>query len=275
MTRYLTTRALDELHRQLTARDEALIRSVAELRYVSAHQLARLHFDGTASKASARAARRALSRLTGLDVLTRMSRRVGGVRSGSAGFVYSLGLAGQAVAMERGWLSPQRRRRSPTPGSPFLMHTLQVSELHVQLREAARAGRFELLALSAEPACWRRHGGIGAQAGFILKPDSYARLGVGEFEDSYFIEVDMGSEGSGAIRRKLDDYLAYYRSGLEQAERGVFPKTVWTAPDERRAAAIQAVIARLPKDSRRLFDVVPFTALIDLLAPQEDNQHPT
>lgn len=272
MRRYLTTRALDELRHQLATRDEAVIRSVSELRYLSGHQLDRLHYGGE-GEASARAARRALARLTRLDMLTRLERRVGGVRAGSAGFVYSLGLAGQAVAMKRGWLSPRRRRRAPSPGTPFLAHTLQVAELHVRLREAERTGRVELLALSAEPACWRRYGGIGAHAGFTLKPDSYVRLGVGEFEDSYFIEVDMGTEGSGAIRRKTSDYLGYYRSGQEQTEHGVFPKVVWAVPDEARAGYLAGVIARLPKDSRRLFDVVPFTALIDRLSAPEGGQN--
>jgi hypothetical protein len=177
--------------------------------------------------------------------------------------------------MERGWLRSQRRRRPQAPGGLFLAHTLEVAELHVRLREAERAGRLELLALSAEPACWRRHGGIGAHGGSTLKPDSYLRVGVGDYEDSYFIEVDLGSEGGGAISRKLGDYLAYFDSGLEQAEHGVFPKTLWTAPDAGRTAAIEAVIARLPKDRRRLFDVVPFTAVIGRLAPEESSQNTT
>jgi hypothetical protein len=62
----------------------------------------------------------------------------------------------------------------------------------------SRSRTVELLELSAEPACWRKYGGIGAQP-TTLKPDSYARLGVGTYEDSYFIEIDMGTEGSRAL----------------------------------------------------------------------------
>jgi Replication-relaxation len=91
-----------------------------------------------------------------------------------------------------------------------------------------------------------------------LKPDSYVRLGIGDYEDSYFVEIDMGTEGSGAIERKLRDYLAYEASGVEQAKRGVFPKTLWTTPDAERAAVIEDCIGRLPRPAQELFAVARF-----------------
>jgi hypothetical protein len=73
MSRHLTPRRLRQLGAQLTTRDEAVIRSVTELRYLTGSQLTRLHFNGHAGEqASARAARRALLRLTRLDMLTRL-----------------------------------------------------------------------------------------------------------------------------------------------------------------------------------------------------------
>jgi hypothetical protein len=42
--------------------------------------------------------------------------------------------------------------------------------------------------------------------------------------DRYFIEVNRGSEGSAASERQLQRCLAYWRSGQEQAARGVLPK---------------------------------------------------
>jgi hypothetical protein len=147
----------------------------------------------------------------------------------------------------------------------FLRHTLQVSELHVQLTEGDRSRRFELLELVAEPSCHRTYDGLGGQRQ-TLKPDSYARLGVGAYEDSYFFEVDRGTEGSRAIARQLRLYLAYYASGQEQAERGVFPRVLWLAPDERRAEAITACVATLPRAERELFAVARFDRAMGVLA---------
>jgi hypothetical protein len=137
----------------------------------------------------------------------------------------------------------------------FLSHCLAVAELHTLLIEADRSGRLELLTLSGEPACWRSYGRASAQREATLKPDSYVRLGAGEFEDSYFIEVDRGTEGNRAVERQLKDYVAYQASGREQEKRGVFPKTLWLVPTPERAAVIEDCIARLPRSARELFAV--------------------
>ena len=88
-----------------------------------------------------------------------------------------------------------------------------------------------------------------------MKPDSYVRLGLGEYEDSYFVEVDRGTEGSATIGRKLKEYVAYEATRIEQSERGVFPRVLWLTLDEDRSAALAASIGRLPKGSRELFAV--------------------
>jgi hypothetical protein len=263
--RYLTLTALRELEGRLTKRDLAVLKRLSDLRFVSGSQLTRLHFaDSDDPAANARAARRALLRLVRLGALDRLPRPVGGVRSGSAGFVYHLGLGGQRLATEHGWQPERRRRRSSTPGTLFVRHALQVSELHTQLVEADRSRSVELLELSAEPSCWRSYGGIGVQR-LVLKPDSYARLGVGAYEDSYFIEVDMGTEGSRALQRQLSHYLAYYDSGQEQTERGVFPRTLWLAPNDQRAATIDDCVRHLPTADRALFQVASFSETLAVM----------
>jgi len=259
--RYVTAAVARELAEQLSERDLAITRRVLDLRFVSCSQLARLHF----AEADSRAARRTLQRLTRQDVLERLPRVVGGVRAGSAGYVYRLGLAGQRLALELDWLPDRRRRRARVPGNLFVNHALQVAELHTLLIEADRARQVELLELIAEPACWRSYGGVGAQRDATLKPDSFVRLGAGEFEDSYFIEVDMGTEGSRAVDRQLRAYVAYQGSGKEQAERGVFPKTLWLAPDSGRVSVLEGCVRRLPRSARELFQVAPFTAAIQSL----------
>jgi hypothetical protein len=264
--RYLTATRLHELEAKLTERDLSLLRFVTDLRFMSGAQLTRLCFAaGDDPLAEARAARRALLRLTRLDVLARLPRPVGGVRAGSAGFVYHLGLAGQRLSIERGLLPERRGRRSTSPGTLFVRHALQVAELHTRLTEADRSRRFELLELAAEPACWRSYGGIGGQR-LTLKPDSYVRLGVGAYEHSYFIEVDRGTEGTRALTTQMQHYVSYHHSGHEQAAHGVFPKVLWLAPSDQRASVMAACVRRLPKTGRELFGVASFDEALTVMA---------
>jgi Replication-relaxation len=269
MTRYLTAAVTRDLHAKLTDRDWDMLQRVAALRFVRGDQLTRLCFaeDGTEA-ARARAARRALLRLTRLDVLARLPRPVGGVRAGSAGFVYYLGLAGQALATARGWQPQRRRRRSLTPGTLFLRHTLAIAELHTWLTEADLSRRIELLELTAEPACWRRYGGNGRQR-LILKPDSYVRLGTSDYEDSYFLEVDRGTEGSRAVDGQLRQYAAYYASGQEQSERGVFPRVLWLTTSAERVRVIEDCVGRVPAVVGALFAVARFEEALAVMAGAE------
>jgi hypothetical protein len=261
--RYLTDARLHELARTLSERDRKVIKEVAALRFVSGAQLAHLCFARTdAPTADIRAARRALLRLNQLQVLGRLPRSVGGVRRGSAGFIYHLAPTGQSLAMHSGWLPRRRTRAGIVPGRLFVRHALAVAELHSRLVEAEGLGQLELLERAAEPACWRSLDGYGQP----LKPDSYIRLGLGDFEDSYFIEVDRGTEGSRAIERQLERYLAYHRSGREQAERGVFPKVLWLAPDAARVASLREIVGRLSADERELFAVAHFENALSVLA---------
>jgi Replication-relaxation len=267
--RYVTTAAMRALAAKLTDHDLDVLKHVSTLRFLTGSQLTRLCFaDTTDPAANGRAARRALLQLTRLGVLERLPRSVGGVRSGSAGYVYRLGNAGQRLAIMHGWQPEWRRRRSLVPGSLFLLHTLQVAELHTRLIESERSRRFELLELRAEPSCWRSYDGLGMQA-FVLKPDSFVRLGVGPYEDSFFIEVDRGTEGSRAIDRQLGAYVTYHGSGVEQAERGVFPKTLWMTNTPERVTVIETSVQRLPSGSRELFQVAKFEDALSVMLGEE------
>ncbi len=264
--RYMTANACRDLAAKLSARDLAVLQQVSELRFVTGAQLARLCFaDSTDPTANARAARRSLLRLVRLGVLARLPRPIGGVRAGSAGFVYYLGLGGQRLAELRGWQPERPRRRSQVPGTMFVRHSLQVAELHARLIEADRSGRFELLELVAEPTSWRAFGGVGSQRDW-LKPDSYVRLGLGAYEDSYFVEVDRGTEGSRALERQLDCYVRYWLLGQEQADRGVFPKVLWLSTTDERVQVIRACIGSLPEARRGLFAVAPFGRALDVFS---------
>jgi hypothetical protein len=219
---------------------------------MSAAQIGSLHFapesPDTAAAAN-RNRRRTLAWLTTEHLLIRVGRRIGGVRAGSTGFVYTLGPVGQRLI---GLDGPRRRFREPS--ATFADHTLAVAQLVVNLTVATRHGRCDILALEAEPACWRTITGMGGR--LTLRPDLFVSLGVGDFERRFFIEVDRGSEHLPALLRKCRGYETYYRSGAEQARHGVFPRVCWVIPDEERSIRLQEAIERNRHLTDGLFVIV-------------------
>jgi hypothetical protein len=259
MSAYLGRRGLAQLRERLSGRDLTVIRSVAEHRFLTARQIEALYFADHASPlAGARVCRRVLARLSQERLLKRLQRRVGGIRAGSASFVYALGPAGSRVI-------DQYRRRVTEPSPTFLDHTLAVAEAYVELVRASRAGRIELVRVDVEPACWRRYVGYGGSRE-VLKPDLYVVTGSGEFEDCWFLEIDRGTESPLTLRRKADAYEAYRRSGREQAAHGAFPLVVWVAPDERRAGRIEKAIDARRERKAELFRTTSSEHLVELLA---------
>src|SRR5919201_2372321 len=155
MSAYLGRRGLVQLRDRLSERDLEVIRSIAEHRFLTTRQIEALHFaDHATELAGARVCRRVLARLSDERLLARLERRVGGVRAGSASFVYALGPVG-------GRLIDGQRRRLIEPSTTFLTHTLAVAQAHVELVEATRTGQLELLSADIEPNCWRRYIGAG------------------------------------------------------------------------------------------------------------------
>jgi hypothetical protein len=239
----------------MTLRDRQIVETVARLTLVSGGQLSDLFFDGIAHSVSrTRVARRVLARLVAQRVLDRLERRRGGAGGGSSAWVYALGPAGRRLVAYWAGEGLPRSRGAHEPGAVWTAHTLAVGDLYVALRAAERAGRVELLSFDTEPACWRRYTRLGGATG-LLKPDAYVRLGVGEFEDSLLIEVDLGTEHRGQLTRQHHAYGEYFRAGVEQAETGVFPGVLWIVPDERRLTLLTDIHRGLPKPVRRLFTV--------------------
>lgn len=246
----------DSLH--LSDRDHHILDLVARFRVMSGTQLRELFWSEGTPETRARLARRGLARLASLDLLAPLARRVGGVRAGSAGYCFALGPSGQRL------LVSGRPRRPVTPGARHLAHTLAVAQLYVDLVVAERWGISELLGFDAEPACWRRYPTpYGARE--ALKPDASIRLASGDYEDSWFVEIDLDTEGQATIAGKAERYLDCFHSGVVQAFEGVFPKTLWITPTEKRAHALRAIFARLPEDGGRLFVVTTQDEAISLL----------
>ncbi len=221
---------------ELTQRDQLIIRSLQELHYMTARQIERLIFVGHASAhAAARASRRTLKALVVKGLLHRLERRIGGVRAGSASYVYGLTPRGHRV------VGQTTRRRSREPSLLHLQHVLAVAEIVVRVVERTRLDdQIKLLAIRGEPSCWRpflaAHGGSG-----LLKPDLRLVLRNGQQELHWFVELDRGSEHRPVIRRKLTSYVSAWKDGGEQAEHGVFPRVLWVVPSPRRGAALKEV----------------------------------
>ena len=258
----LSPRKLASIGDRLSTRDREVLATVDRFRVLSGEQLQRLYWPEGSPETRARLARHGLGRLSRLGVITPLARRVGGVRSGSQGLTFAVGLSGQ-------WLlasgdSTRRARHPYTPGERYLAHTLAVAQIYVELVETERRDAGDLLAFDPEPVCWRPYLGPYA-ARLMLKPDAYLRVGVGEYEFSWLLELDMATEALTTIERKARRHLNYHRSGAARRSHGVSPRVAWIVPDQQRLEAIQNALGRLPSEARRLFAVATSADAITFL----------
>lgn len=254
----LSARKLAAIKARLSTRDLEVLKTVGRFRAMSGEQLRTLFWPEGSPQTRARLARHGLARLTELEMLAPLARRVGGVRSGSAGRCFAVGLAGQWLLATEA--STRRVRHPYTPGERFLAHTLAVGQLYVELVESG----VEVLAYDAEPDCWRPYlAAYGARA--VCKPDAYVKLGVGEYEYSWLVERDRATEALGTVERQARRHLDYHRSGVERRTRGVAPRVAWIVPDERRAEAVQTALDRLPAEAKKLFAIATSAEAITLL----------
>ena len=257
----LSPNRLAEILVSLSKRDHDIVATVSMLRLVTSLQLQRLYFVGGAPASNARQARRALQRLVDLHVLTRLERRVGGVRAGSSGHIYRLDLAGHRVMQ----VTNGGRARRGEPGLPFVRHTLAIAEVYVRLVEAERSGTIEMIEFVAEPVCWRTFFGTGG-ARMRLKPDAFVRIGSGEFEELWFLEVDCATHGRVALDTKFRSYRSYWATEREQARwGGVFPRVLWLVPTVPRLRQLLDLAASQPAESWKLFTARLFDDALDVM----------
>jgi Replication-relaxation len=255
MSRFVTSKRLQQLRDGLTARDWEIITTLSRVRVATAGQLQALHFANVAS----RRARRRLASMAGRRILARLPRTVGGSRAGSSGHVYALDVAGQRLSD----LATGGRPGRPWPlGAGFLAHSLAVTEVYVRLVLAERAGLLHIARFVGEPGSWRRFFGPGGGR-VVLKPDAYVVLLVGDDEDHWFLEVDLGTESAPTVARKCNLYRSYWQSGTEEARTGVFPRVLWLVRDERRAQVLHGVVQRQPGEAAELFDVALSSEVVE------------
>jgi hypothetical protein len=262
--RRISSTAIDVINDRLSDRDRAVLRSVDDHQFLTVRHIEALHFDAIAPDARGRITRRALARLRGLRVLDTLDRRIGGIRAGSHGFIYHVGVAGDRLA-ER----PARRsgRLRYAPSARFLAHRLAVADAHLALIEADRDARIDLVDSAIEPATWRTFTGLGS-ARRILKPDLYAETAAAaaELVHGWFIEVDLGTEHIPTLLTKCREYEAYRQTGIEQDRHGAFPLVIWsvTHPDSANAERLRKALTEAITADRTL----PST-LFRIVAPEQ------
>ncbi len=252
---------VERVRELLSPRDLAVLDQVRDRKLMSGAQIQAVQFpllDHATADAAGRACRRVLRRLVREGVLARLERRVGGIRGGSAGYLYVASPLGHRVLDGDG---PRHRVREPS--ITFVNHMLAISQLVVDLIEAQRLKRLEILRLEAEPRCWRRF--AGASGAEVLRPDLFVALAVGEYEHHSLIEIDLGSETMLRRIAKCKQYEAYYRSGTEQAAHGLFPKVVWSMPNGVLADELQERIDRAKGLTSGIFEVSTRDVLLDTL----------
>jgi hypothetical protein len=252
---------LQRLSTRLSDRDWGILRFLHQHHYATTDQLRRVFFAAHASPSAAiRACVRVLDRLLGKRILTRLERRIGGVRHGSAGFVWCLDTIGDRLTRPED--SPRRRMHEPS--FPFLTHMLAVSETHVQLQEAARAEAFQVNVLQVETEAWRDYVTLSGVRS-ILKPDLMVTVSSDNYDDHWYLEIDLGTESLPVLLRKCRMYEEYRRTGRAQAEHGVFPRVLWVLPTPERVARLTGAIATEPQLPERLFRCITPGALIATL----------
>ena len=261
----VSARGLLKLGGRLSDRDWQIIRFLGKHRYATTTQLRRIFFTGHASAGAAtRGAVRVLDRLLTQRVLSRLERAVGGAGRGSAAYTWRLGHIGERL-LQSDPGEPRKRLFEPSP--PFLAHALALTELHVGLVEAQARGELTLAAVDVERDAWRSYAAPGGNR-VVLQPDMTITSITGvptadgssgeEYEDHWYIEVDLGTESLPVLLRRCRAYETYRRTGRAQIEHGVFPRVLWLMHSPERATRLRSAIASDNRLTDALFMVTTF-----------------
>ena len=107
---------------------------------------------------------------------------------------------------------------------------------------------------------------------YSVKPDLYAATATEEYEDRYFIEVDLDTESPAKVIEKCQKYHAYYRSGLEQEKSEMFPLTVWVVPSITRKEKLIRHLREAFDKQAKLFAVITCDELEHLVLDGGDRK---
>ena len=149
-------------------------------------------------------------------------------------------------------------------------HTLAVTQAYVFLKLLEEAGKIQLERFDFEPTCHRTYATFSGKKIF-LKPDAFAQLVLGEYEDSYFCEIDMATESLNRVVNQCKKYIAYYQTGIEQREQdGMFPLVLWIVQHDKRKEAISKKIESELNNFQPMFQVVTLEEFSEWIGGRTD-----
>ena len=242
---------------QLTTQDIQILYFLNQARYTTTSQLARLFYsDSDKPETAIRRANFTAQRLLKAGLVSHLKRRIGGVRKGSASYVWQITFQGLKLLKGQDETIVLRYKNHYEPSQHHVEHTLAVTEIFIKTMETVRnSKKLSLEAFSFEPNSWRSYQKLSG-LGMTLKPDAYLELVSQEYEDHYFIELDRSTESLARIVNTCKKYIEYYRSGVEQRQHGVFPFVLWIVPDDKRKPAISKAIQTELYNFWELFTVI-------------------
>ncbi|MDR1319904.1 MAG: replication-relaxation family protein [Gracilibacteraceae bacterium] len=283
------------LGNRLDEKDKSVLQAVKTCRQITGRQLMRLLFDVTTERATVRAVNRRLFKLKEMGLITHLERRIGGVRSGSGANIWEITTAGLKLLYLRDQADGKRpgrfvRKRHFEPTTCFTAHRLAVTEVYVRLHELTGGNGYSgantrgngnggdsggnshnnrvgasLAQIELEPGCWRRYSDFAGHE-LYLKPDAYAVTASGEYEDHWFIEMDLATESPAVVTRKCEQYAYCFQGGTEQRRIGVFPRVVWIVPtDKRKNSITNHIDESFAGTLKSLFTVIRLDGLADLI----------
>lgn len=252
----ITLRQLQVMEYQLTPRDRVILHLLRDTRSLFTYHIRRVCFtDAANDQAAARATNRNMKKLRDLglvDVIT--NRRIGGVRAGSASYIWYLTEQGNRLLnLDNKYedTGPKRTRFSE-PADSTLGHRMAINECYVQLTEIAREEEnFRLKEAKFEPNNWQYFDFHGRQE--ILKPDLTVVVSHHGNEYRFMIEMDLGTESVNTIISKCSRYHKYLETGIEQREHGVFPLVLFIVKDKKRQAKCETEIKLRLKNKLNIF----------------------
>ncbi len=253
--RKITRQQLYRIEENMTGRDHEVLRALSKYRFLSSDQVGRLFVTDCSTKTSQTRNRNLLlKRLADYGLIRPLWRRVGGGKGGSEMQVWYLAPAGHRLLnLYQSGKAPRKAYSEPSP--TFLKHTLSVAETAVQLITMCRDSEDLMLAhLETEPSCWRPFNNDGKAV--QLKPDLFVITTYEEYEDRWFVEMDLGTESQTQIIGKCNAYLNYYYTGIEQRKSEMFPMVLFIAHTARRKEKIRQSIRERIKGQPKMFLVI-------------------
>lgn len=238
---------------------------LAHCKMATSRQIARLLFhDATSIRSQNRRANLLTKHLKEAGLIYHQPRKIGGWIKGSSSYIWSLTSKGVKTLQTSSTFLSLRPRSKWDATQHHIEHTLAVTEIFVQLKELEREQKIQLEDFQFEPKSWRTYADI-SNSSLILKPDAFAKLVVGEYEDIYFFELDRSSESLTRIANTSKKYIHYYKTGIEQRENDIFPLVLWIVPDEKRKIAVADTLQTRLSNFWQMFHVITLDDFADFI----------